>query len=87
MKSWNCFRDGDYTMENEQKYLRYDSLFCYFNFTGYFYFISELTLSGSCFSIDVVEIVCAMVKSLPPSVSGAAMMSMGVNILTKMLKW
>lgn len=87
MKSWNCFHDGDYTMGNEQKYLRCDSLFHFFYLTGYFYFISDLTLSGSFFSIDVVEIVCAMVKSLPPSVSGAAMMSMGVNILSKMLKW
>ncbi|GER50288.1 hypothetical protein STAS_27578 [Striga asiatica] len=37
-------------------------------------------------SIDVVEIVCALVKSLSPSVDGAVMMSMGVNILTKMLQ-
>ncbi|GFP89006.1 nucleoporin nup188 homolog [Phtheirospermum japonicum] len=36
--------------------------------------------------IDVVEIVCALVKSLSPSVNGAVMMSMGVNILTKMLR-
>ncbi|CAA0807688.1 Protein of unknown function (DUF3414 [Striga hermonthica] len=36
--------------------------------------------------IDVVEIVCALVKSLSPSVNGAVMMSMGVNILTKMLQ-
>ncbi|XP_057788584.1 uncharacterized protein LOC131005591 isoform X2 [Salvia miltiorrhiza] len=36
--------------------------------------------------IDIVEIVCAVVKSLPPSMIGAIMMSMGVNILTKMLK-
>ncbi|KAK6136598.1 hypothetical protein DH2020_029631 [Rehmannia glutinosa] len=36
--------------------------------------------------IDVVEIVCALVKSFSPSVNGAVMMSMGVNILTKMLR-
>ncbi|KAI3446215.1 hypothetical protein Pfo_002880 [Paulownia fortunei] len=36
--------------------------------------------------IDVVEIVCALVKRLSPSVNGAVMMSMGVNILTKMLR-
>lgn len=47
----------------------------------------ELSVSGSCCSIDVVEIVCAVVKSLPPSMNGAVMMSMGVTLLTKMLKW
>ncbi|XP_041997267.1 uncharacterized protein LOC121747315 isoform X2 [Salvia splendens] len=36
--------------------------------------------------IDIVEIVCAVLKNAPPSISGAIMMSMGVNILTKMLK-
>ncbi|KAL0383983.1 UNVERIFIED_CONTAM: hypothetical protein Sradi_2792600 [Sesamum radiatum] len=36
--------------------------------------------------IDVVEIICALVKNLPPSVNGAVMMSMGVTILTKMLR-
>ncbi|KAL6545953.1 hypothetical protein OROGR_009827 [Orobanche gracilis] len=36
--------------------------------------------------IDVVEIVCALVKSISPSVNGAVMMHMGVNILTRMLK-
>ncbi|KAL0422870.1 UNVERIFIED_CONTAM: hypothetical protein Slati_3309900 [Sesamum latifolium] len=36
--------------------------------------------------IDVVEIICALVKNLPPNVNGAAMMSMGVTILTKMLR-
>ncbi|KAG6410877.1 hypothetical protein SASPL_128950 [Salvia splendens] len=36
--------------------------------------------------IDIVEIVCVVLKNAPPSISGAIMMSMGVNILTKMLK-
>ncbi|KAL0334623.1 UNVERIFIED_CONTAM: hypothetical protein Sradi_4674200 [Sesamum radiatum] len=36
--------------------------------------------------IDVVEIIYALVKNLPPSVNGAVMMSMGVTILTKMLR-
>ncbi|KAK4437676.1 hypothetical protein Salat_0101600 [Sesamum alatum] len=36
--------------------------------------------------IDVVEIICALVKNLPPSVNGAVMMSNGVTILTKMLR-
>ncbi|KAL1554389.1 hypothetical protein AAHA92_14953 [Salvia divinorum] len=36
--------------------------------------------------IDIVEIVCAVLKNAPPSISGAIMMSMGVNILTKILK-
>ncbi|KAL6517393.1 hypothetical protein OROMI_033094 [Orobanche minor] len=36
--------------------------------------------------IDVVEIVCALVKSISPSVNGAVMMPMGVKILTRMLK-
>ncbi|XP_047941076.1 uncharacterized protein LOC125188339 isoform X2 [Salvia hispanica] len=40
----------------------------------------------SYFRIDIVEIVCAVLKNAPPSISGAIMMSMGVNILTKMLK-
>ncbi|EYU37916.1 hypothetical protein MIMGU_mgv1a000102mg [Erythranthe guttata] len=35
--------------------------------------------------VDVVEIVCSLVKNLSPSVNGAVMMSMCVNILTKML--
>ncbi|KAG8368145.1 hypothetical protein BUALT_Bualt15G0014600 [Buddleja alternifolia] len=52
-------------------------------------FRDEATLMGDqekYMRIDVVEIVCALVKSLSPSVHGAVMMSMGVNILTKMLK-
>ncbi|KAL2254846.1 UNVERIFIED_CONTAM: hypothetical protein Sindi_0279300 [Sesamum indicum] len=36
--------------------------------------------------IDVVEIICALVKNLLPSANGAVMMSMGVTILTKMLR-
>lgn len=47
----------------------------------------ELLISGSDVSVDVVEIVCSLVKNLSPSVNGAVMVSMGVNILTKMLIW
>ncbi|CAA3010617.1 Hypothetical predicted protein [Olea europaea subsp. europaea] len=36
--------------------------------------------------VNVVEILCALVKSLPPNCNGAIMMSMGVTILSKMLK-
>ncbi|XP_021609697.1 uncharacterized protein LOC110613074 isoform X3 [Manihot esculenta] len=37
-------------------------------------------------SLWVVEIICAVVKRLSPSSGGAALMSMGVNILAKMMK-
>ncbi|XP_073292764.1 uncharacterized protein [Primulina huaijiensis] len=36
--------------------------------------------------IDVVEIVCSLVKSLSPCVNSAVTMALGINILTKMLK-
>ncbi|KAL2537742.1 hypothetical protein Fot_19133 [Forsythia ovata] len=36
--------------------------------------------------VNVVEILCVLVKSLPPNCNGAIMMSMGVTILSKMLK-
>ncbi|KAL3515020.1 hypothetical protein ACH5RR_021922 [Cinchona calisaya] len=36
--------------------------------------------------LDVVEMVCNLVKNLHPTCNGAAVMSMGVSILTKMLK-
>lgn len=35
----------------------------------------------------MVEIICSLVKNLSPNCDGVAMMSMGVNILAKMLKW
>ncbi|VFQ67820.1 unnamed protein product [Cuscuta campestris] len=37
-----------------------------------------------CFS--VAEIICSLIKNLPANSTGANLMSMGVNILTKMLK-
>ncbi|KZV41118.1 hypothetical protein F511_09314 [Dorcoceras hygrometricum] len=36
--------------------------------------------------IDVVEIICFLVKSLSPSVNNAVRMALGINILTKMLE-
>ncbi|XP_051133760.1 uncharacterized protein LOC127253286 isoform X2 [Andrographis paniculata] len=36
--------------------------------------------------IHVIEIVCALLKSLSPSLNGVLMMSMGINILTKMMR-
>lgn len=38
-------------------------------------------------SVRAVEIVCALLKSYFPSLNGAIMMSMGINILTKMMRW
>ncbi|KAM3398313.1 putative protein isoform X4 [Capsicum galapagoense] len=38
------------------------------------------------YSVNVAETICACIKSLPPNCSGVASMSMGVNILAKMLK-
>ncbi|CAN4119728.1 unnamed protein product [Withania somnifera] len=36
--------------------------------------------------VNVAETICAWIKILPPNCSGVVLMSMGVNILTKMLK-
>lgn len=47
----------------------------------------ELKIFVSDYRFDVVEIICGLLKSLKPSVNGAVMTSMAVNILTKMLKW
>ncbi|KAF3639071.1 hypothetical protein FXO38_22874 [Capsicum annuum] len=38
------------------------------------------------YSVNVAETICACIKSLPANCSGVASMSMGVNILAKMLK-
>ena len=37
--------------------------------------------------LNVAEIVCNLIKNLSPNVSGALMMSMGVNILAMLLNW
>ncbi|GMP64170.1 hypothetical protein CsSME_00025565 [Camellia sinensis var. sinensis] len=37
-------------------------------------------------SVNVAEIICTLVKRISPNSNGALMMSMGVNILAKMLK-
>lgn len=36
--------------------------------------------------LNVVEMLCTLVKNLPPTCHGAALMSMSINILAKMLK-
>lgn len=41
-------------------------------------------LYGHC---RVVQTICALVRTLPPNSSGAALMSMCLKILGKMLKW
>nr|GMC57751.1 uncharacterized protein LOC109164950 [Ipomoea batatas]GMC57752.1 uncharacterized protein LOC109164950 [Ipomoea batatas]GMC57753.1 uncharacterized protein LOC109164950 [Ipomoea batatas]GMD99046.1 uncharacterized protein LOC109164950 [Ipomoea batatas] len=37
--------------------------------------------------VNVAEIICGLIKNLPPNSIGVSLMSMGVDILTKMLKW
>ncbi|XP_031130365.1 uncharacterized protein LOC116032104 [Ipomoea triloba] len=36
--------------------------------------------------VNVAEIICGLIKNLPPNSTGVTLMSMGVDILTKMLK-
>ncbi|KAL3843385.1 hypothetical protein ACJIZ3_000788 [Penstemon smallii] len=67
----------------------FNTAVCYSLLDAGNYFPDEATSIGDekkYARIDVVEIVCALVKSLSPSVNGVVMMSMGVNILAKMLK-
>lgn len=98
MDAWNSFHDEELTTRNQEKYVRYDFEFHKFSRPGkhislFFFGLErsslpvELLISGSDVSVDVVEIVCSLVKNLSPSVNGAVMVSMGVNILTKMLIW
>ncbi|KAL7002582.1 hypothetical protein U1Q18_003734 [Sarracenia purpurea var. burkii] len=48
--------------------------------------IQGARMNGYLENVNFVEIICILVKKLSPTSSGALMMSLGVNILVKMLK-
>ncbi|MCD7459389.1 hypothetical protein HAX54_040819 [Datura stramonium] len=50
------------------------------------YMHDEMNSPSEHLRVNVAEIICAWIKSLSPNCSGVGLMSMGVNILAKMLK-
>lgn len=53
--------------------------------TGKLSYEGTTPVNGNLEKVNVVELVCTLVKNISPNCNGALMMSMGVNILTKML--
>ena len=52
-----------------------------------FLFVYIYVISCEFLSSRVVEMISTLVRRLSPTPSGAALMSVAVNILAKMLKW